>query len=182
MFERWDSSRVVMFAVGADSNQLSEFIDVFGWRSVGLIDPLSSVYSSWRVPQPLAPYPQDYILDQQGRVAYWSDQYDAQEVIATIERLLATGVEEALVGPGKRRLPGLDVFPNPSTSRVMLLPSGLAEAGVVEVCDRTGRVVGLVPVSADLPVAWDPDLAAGAYFFRLRGPGCKAVTPVVFLR
>ena len=63
-------------------------------RFVGLIDPTSSLYGSWRVPQPLAPYPQDYIIDQQGVVRYWSDQFDPQAVMATIDRLLATGVRE----------------------------------------------------------------------------------------
>ena len=93
MFERWDTSQVVMFAIGSALNQLSEFIDVFGMRFVGLIDQ-SGVYQDYRVPNPEAPYPQDYIVDQDGIVRYWSDQYDAQAVIQTVDRLLATGVAE----------------------------------------------------------------------------------------
>ncbi|MBN2537465.1 hypothetical protein JXB37_04210 [candidate division WOR-3 bacterium] len=85
---------MTIFAVGANINQLSEFIDVFKMRYVGLIDPTSSLYGSWRVPQPEAPYPQDYVIDQQGVVRYWSDQFDPQAVMATIDRLLATGVRE----------------------------------------------------------------------------------------
>jgi hypothetical protein len=85
---------VAILAIGADVTQLSEFRDVFGMRFLGLIDPSSSVYNAWRVPNPTAPYPQDYIIDQQGRVAYWNDQYDPQEVIATIDRLLNSGVGE----------------------------------------------------------------------------------------
>jgi hypothetical protein len=84
-----------VLAIGADANELSEFREVFGMRFLGLIDPSSGVYNSWRVPDPTAPYPQDYIIDQQGRVAYWNDQYDPQAVIATIDRLLGSGAEEA---------------------------------------------------------------------------------------
>lgn len=47
------------------------------------------VYSKYRVPNPEAPYPQDYIIDKQGRVRYWEGEYDAQKCIETIEELLA---------------------------------------------------------------------------------------------
>jgi hypothetical protein len=181
MFDRYDTSQVVMFAIGSALNQLSEFIDVFGWRSVGLIDPSSSVYNSWRVPKPQAPYPQDYIVDQDGIIRYWSDQYDAQEVIRTIERLLATGVEEPKAGLGRRQL-GLEVWPNPAARRISLLPAGLSGPGLVEVCDRAGRVVDRVPVDGGTTVMWDPDLPTGTYFFRLRGPAGEAATVSVLLR
>ncbi|MBM3313890.1 redoxin domain-containing protein, partial [candidate division WOR-3 bacterium] len=81
IYERYDTSRVAVLAIGADSAQLSEFRDVFGMRCLGLTDPSSSVYNAWRVPNPTAPYPQDYIIDQQGRVAHWDDQFDPQEVM-----------------------------------------------------------------------------------------------------
>lgn len=181
MFERWDNSQVVMFAVGANINQLSEFIDVFGWRPVGLIDPSSSLYNSWRVPQPLAPYPQDYVIDQEGIVRYWSDQYDAQAVIETVDRLLATGVEEPKAAPSPRP-PGLEVSPSPAGRRVSLVPAGLTGPGLVEVCDRTGRVVGRVPVEGGVVTTWSPELPAGTYFFRLRGFAGEAVTASVLLR
>ena len=69
-----------IFAIGENISQLSEFRDVFGMRYVGLVDG-SGVYQEYRVPNPQAPYPQDHVIDQQGVVRYWSDQFDPQEVI-----------------------------------------------------------------------------------------------------
>ena len=71
-------------------SQLAEFQEVFGMRFVGLSDD-AGVYTSWRVPNPTAPYPQDYVIDQEGYVRYWSDRYDPQEVMRVIDRLLASG-------------------------------------------------------------------------------------------
>ncbi len=74
-------------------NQLQEFIQVFGQRFVGLVDNVS-LYNTYRVPNPEAPYPQDYIIDQNGYVRYWSDEYDPQEIIKTIDGLLNTNFQE----------------------------------------------------------------------------------------
>ncbi|UCG43525.1 MAG: hypothetical protein JSU73_02605 [candidate division WOR-3 bacterium] len=183
MFERWDSSQVVMFAVGADSHQLSEFTDVFGWRSVGLIDPSSSLYSSWRVPQPLAPYPQDYIVDQDGVVRYWSDQYDAQAVIQTVDRLLATGVGERAGGPDQMQRLRLTLSPNPAAGAVRLQALGLAGGGgTVEVLDVSGAVLDRFEVGTENPFTWRPEAPAGVYYFRLVSGDDEVATPSVLVR
>ena len=67
---------------------LLEFVNVFGNRFPGLHDPGSQLYNIYRVPNPEAPYPQDYIIDQEGRIAYWSDEYDPKEIIRVIDGLL----------------------------------------------------------------------------------------------
>lgn len=46
------------------------------------------------MPVPEAPYPQDYIIDQNGIVRYWSDEYDPQKIIKTIDDLLNTNLQE----------------------------------------------------------------------------------------
>jgi hypothetical protein len=114
---------VVIFEVGATPDQLYEFIDVFGQRFLGLIDPGSSVYFSYRVPNPGAPYPQDYIIDQDGNIAYWSDEYDPQRIISIIDGLLETGIEE-----GEAPEPGvsleLSLAPNPASEMVTITAGG----------------------------------------------------------
>ena len=75
-------------------NQLQEFIQVFGQRFIGLVDNIS-LYNTYRVPNPEAPYPQDYIIDQNGIVRYWSDEFDPQEIIKTIDGLLNTNRKES---------------------------------------------------------------------------------------
>lgn len=146
-----------MLAIGADVTQLSEFRDVFGMRFLGLIDPSSSVYGAWRVPDPTAPYPQDYVLDQQGRVAYWNDQFDPQEVMAVIDRLLASGTEE-MRNPGAKN--GVVTF----VRRVLRLP---ADGGCLRpvLLDIAGReAMALRPGPNDVR-----RLAPGVYF--LHGAG-----------
>ena len=68
--------------------ELQEFVNIFGNRFPGLHDPGSQLYNIYRVPNPEAPYPQDYIIDQEGRIAYWLDEYDPQEIIRIIDNLL----------------------------------------------------------------------------------------------
>ena len=122
-------------AIGADINQLSEFRDVFGMRYVGPVDSGSAVYTTHHVPNPTAPYPQDYIIDQQGVVRYWSDQFDPKEVIATIDRLLATGVGECSTLHASRIMP--DVGQNPAKGPVRLgagTHSRASDKAVVSLC------------------------------------------------
>jgi len=108
---------VRIFAIGENSSQLSEFRDVFGMRFVGLVDS-SGVYQAYRVPNPQAPYPQDYVIDQQGIVRYWSDQFDPQVVIRVIDRLLGPGVETS--GEWRMASSELAVSPNPSRGSVRI--------------------------------------------------------------
>jgi len=144
-------------------------------RFVGLIDN-ASVYQTWRVPNPTAPYPQDYVVDQQGVVRYWSDQFDPQAVIGTIDRLLTSGSSEALPAP---RPPAPAVMPNPA--RAGFVTVGLDGPARLELTDASGRV--LQPVSHRLPYGLVLDLrglAPGVYFLRA-GTGMREVGKFVLL-
>ena len=86
---------------------LDQFRDVYGMRPVGLEDNMSSVYGAYRVPDPEAPYPQDYVIDQNGIVRYWSWESDPQEVMRVIDRLLGqAGVPEHSTDPLQALQPG----------------------------------------------------------------------------
>jgi hypothetical protein len=177
---------VRIFAIGENISQMSEFRDVFGMRYVGLVDS-SGVYQAYRVPNPQAPYPQDYVIDQQGAVRYWSDQFDPQEVIRVIDRLLGSGVEES--SEWRMASGGLAVSPNPFHSRTTISlrltidgPRGIA------VFDAAGRLVRTL-ADARFPrlssLSWDGTdesgryLPAGVYYARSRD--ARAV-PVLLLR
>ena len=135
-------------------------------RFVGLIDN-AGIYSSWRVPNPEAPYPQDYVIDRDGIVRYWADQFDLQAVMAVIDRLLATGIEEPPAGPAPRRL-YLRLSPNPGRSALRVTTGGFGpDAACMEVCDGQA-------------CAWNSTLPAGSYVLRLRaGPRTTAARAVV---
>jgi len=119
---------------------LTEFIEVFGQRFVGLIDD-QNVYTTYRVPYPEAPYPQDYIIDQQGIVRYWSDEYDPQEIMRVIDGLLATHVEERLEETSERSELSAVISPNPSRGTFTLFVKGLTGFTSIKVYDTLGRCV-----------------------------------------
>lgn len=94
IYQRCLGRNVLIFEIGSSLSELQTFINVFGCRFPGLYDQGNIVYQNYRVPHPEAPYPQDYIIDQEGNVAYWSDEYDPCEIIRVIDRLIGgTGVE-----------------------------------------------------------------------------------------
>ena len=180
-----------IFAIGENINQVSEFRDVFGMRSVGLVDS-SGVYQAYRVPNPQAPYPQDYVIDQQGIVRYWSDQFDPQEVIRVIDRLLSSGVEAN--GEWRMASSGLTVSPNPFRGSVHIsLDCSLGRStflSSVQIFDAQGRLVRSLPippsiVTRSLSLSWDGaddagrHLPAGVYYVSSRG---EQATPVLLLR
>jgi hypothetical protein len=139
---------------------MSEFRDVFGMRYVGLVDS-SGVYTTYRVPNPQAPYPQDYIIDQQGIVQYWADQFDPQEVIRVIDRLLSSGVEAS--GEWRMASSELAVSPNPFRGSVHIsLGRSLRRALSWDGTDDTGR-----------------RLPAGVYYLRCLA---ERAMPVLLLR
>ena len=56
-------------------------------RYTGLIDN-GGTYAAYRVPDPEAPYPQDYIIDKQGKIRFFETEYDPQECIKVIKQSL----------------------------------------------------------------------------------------------
>ena len=180
-----------IFAIGGNSTELGEFRDVFGMRYVGLVDS-SGVYQVYRVPNPQAPYPQDYVIDQQGVVQYWADQFDPQAVVRVIDRLLGSGVEAS--GEWRMASSGLTVSPNPSRGSVRILldrsPGRSLSLSPMHIFDAQGRLVRSLPippsiVTRSLSLSWDGaddagrHLPAGVYYVSSRG---EQATPVLLLR
>jgi hypothetical protein len=161
---------------------LEEFRDTYGMRFVGLADPGSGVYQDYRVPDPEAPYPQDFVIDQDGIVRYWSWEYDPQEVIAAINGLLgATGITapDGAESPGERRLGlRLSATPNPFRSATEIqfrLPDQASiHLAVYDVIGRRVRTLAAGPRAAGPhTVGWGGrdasglPLATGIYFIEL---------------
>jgi hypothetical protein len=160
-------------------------------RFVGLVDT-AGVYQTYRVPNPQAPYPQDYVIDQQGIVRYWSDEFDPQEVIRVIDRLLSSGVEAS--DEWRMASGGLTVSPNPFRGSVRISLSHSFDrshsCSPVRVYDAQGRLVRSLPipsplVSRPLSLSWDGTDDAGrrqpAGVYYVRDRAARAV-PVLLLR
>ncbi|HIE05951.1 MAG TPA: T9SS type A sorting domain-containing protein [bacterium (Candidatus Stahlbacteria)] len=168
MYARYDTSDVVIFEIGSDGGQLQEFIQVFGQRFLGLIDPGSSVYYNYRVPNPEAPYPQDYIIDQNGYVRYWSDEYDPQRIIRIIDRLLGPEVEEDDPYQAGRDRPNLEVIENPNRGLIHLVATGFSGKAVIEIYDASGRLINARTIDRPMSIILKQDLPSGAYYLLLR--------------
>ena len=178
IFARYDTSQVVIFEISSSAAELNEFIQVFGQRFVGLVDN-QGVYGTYRVPNPEAPYPQDYVIDQQGIVRYWSDEYDPQEIIRIIDGLLATSVEGQGRGAIVQPLLQLLVTPNPSLGSVSIDARGLVEHARVKIYDTLGRCIRAREISVLGNLKIDFNLSAGEYFITLESAGqvvTKAIT------
>ena len=68
-------------------SDLTGLKDIYGVRFTGLIDK-QAVYNKYRIPNPEAPYPQNFIIDKQGKVRFWEGEFDVQKSLDVIEELL----------------------------------------------------------------------------------------------
>jgi hypothetical protein len=172
---------VVIFEIGSTLTQLNSFILVFGQRFVGLVDPGSSLYQTYRVPNPAAPYPQDYIIDQNGIVRYWSDEYDPQRIIGIIDGLLETqGIEEGASGTAE----GLEIFlsPNPAHESVMITTGGFAGGATVRIYTVTGRLVQRIELVEPAILGIETNLPAGIYLVNLSTAAESVTETLVIVR
>ena len=77
----------MIFYISSNSNDLTGLRDIYGMRHTGLIDSVG-LYVDYRIPHPTAPYPQDYIIDKQGRIRFWEKEFEPKKCIEIIEELL----------------------------------------------------------------------------------------------
>lgn len=140
VFARYDTSQVVIFEISSSAAELNEFIQVFGQRFIGLVDN-QGVYGTYRVPNPEAPYPQDYIIDRQGIVRYWSDEYDPQEIMRVIDGLLATSVETQKTKIPEQSDVRLIIGPNPSRGLLHIDTKEIMRNARIRIYSMTGSCV-----------------------------------------
>ena len=156
----------MILEIGSSLAQLEEFINVFGQRFTGLVDPGSVLYQTYRVPNPAAPYPQDYVIDQNGIVRYWSDEYDPQRIIQVIDGLLeAQGTGEEQEDPVG--LLELHLSPNPAAASVTITTGGFTGGAVVRIFTITGRLVQRIDLAEPATLGIETDLPAGVYLVNL---------------
>jgi hypothetical protein len=129
------------------------------------------VYSLYRVPNPEAPYPQDYIIDQQGIVRYWSDEYDPQEIMNVIDGLLMTSVEECETGKPEQSGTRIRIVPNPTSSAFTIKAQGIEGNARITVYDRMGRSVYRESIADAQNATLDLELPSGEYFVSVEADG-----------
>ncbi len=126
----------------------------------------------------ISPFPLDYVIDQNGNVAYYRTEYDPEAMIAVIDELLAIGtpVEDVPVPVSNLRL---DAAPNPFNPLTVVSFDLPAAASVtLDLHDARGmrvkrllaesRAAGSHDLSFDGRDDAGRELAAGVYLLRLR--------------
>jgi len=156
----------------------------------------SSIYSQYRQSGGTSPYPLDYIIDQQGNVAYSSTEYDPEAMIAVIDTLLNQTTPAP--DPGDQLpaniAPSLAALPNPFNPRTNLRFE-LTQPGPVTITihDSRGRRVrsltsGQHFSTGTFNLPWDgtrddgSSVAAGAYLVHLVATQGKTTTKVTLLK
>ena len=166
---------------GPDAPEVLEvFVDAFQISFPILLDD-HLVHAQYRQPGPQSPFPLDYVIDQEGRVAYHATEYRPEAMIAVIEDLLSIGTSVVETPAGADL--ALSVAPNPFNPRTRIAFELAQPARVsLEVMDARGR--RLRTLLADEPhgvgrhaVAFDGrddggrSLPTGIYLLRLQIPG-----------
>lgn len=85
---RYDPSEIVVLLLAPSMEEAEELREVYHASYPCLADSGSAVYWEWRIPDAFGPYPQDYLVDPSGNVAYWANEYRPQEIIDRIDRML----------------------------------------------------------------------------------------------
>lgn len=195
IYARYDTSQVAILGIAYTQAMLAEFRDVFGMRFLGLEDRVSSVYTMYGVPDAHAPYPRDFVIDQGGIVRYWSPEYDPQEVMTTIDGLLAgTGVDDGTLASQQRAVislappsqnpfrPGTDLRYAVSERIPVTLNIYSVAGGLVRTLVRGTSYPGEHVVTWDGRDDGGMRVASGVYFARLEAGERTAARKMVLLR
>lgn len=130
---------VVIYKITPAMSQAEKLQDAFGMRFTGLADPGDVVRMMYRLPDSEMLYPHDILVDRQGRIAYWTPEYEPQLLLSVLEEL---ALPPASVD-SESRTSGVPwaAFPNPFHESVRLeLPAGSLSTGAMLGPDRESRV------------------------------------------
>ncbi len=160
--------------------------------SFPILPGATTAYNLYRQPGATSPYPLDYVIDQEGRVAYFNTEYDPEAMVAVIDHLLAN---PAPVDDTPQLQPlRVSSHPNPFNPRTMITFS-LPRAGLVslDIHDPRGRLVRRLLVNesyaaGDGSVLWDGTndngqaMPTGLYLVRVRTGGRSTTGKVTLVR
>ncbi len=89
MHDRYAEEDFIAFNLALSAADLVSLREIYRVRAVGLVDAYPNQYGVYRVPNPEAPYPQDWIIDKQGLIQYWEKEFDLKKCLDVIDELSA---------------------------------------------------------------------------------------------
>ncbi len=144
------------------------------------------VYQAYRQVRVVSPYPLDYVIDRDGRVAYIGTEYDPAALVAVVDSLLAR------TAPVPRPAPGGPALRQGAGTSLRLTLAAPAEVGL-DLFDARGRRVRRLLAGESLAAGvhaldWDGRdaagrrLPAGVYLARALAGGRAAVAKLFLVR
>ena len=160
-----------------------------------LLDQIGTVYLAYRLPFCLSPFPQDYIIDQNGLIAYEACEFFPDSMASVIDSLLAQGAsvgdEDFMTDVKGPRIEFIQPNPIATGGRIIYVLPEDARARV-DVVDVSGRRVRTLMSAwqrgGPQTVVWDGRDAAGrlvpagSYFVRVASRGRVASGRVSVVR
>ena len=174
--QRYESDSLVIF--GINNNEKLELVEIFtaafGITFPVLLDSAFLVVSAYNQFGGTSPFPLDYIIDQQMKVAYHNTDYDPRRMIEIINNLLnIINVEEYVTStPFSYQLNQNYPNPfNPVTTITYVLPS--ASKVLLTIYNLRGqeiaRLVDGIQLTGLHRIMWDASgVASGIYFYRIQ--------------
>ena len=178
-----------MGITAVSQNQINQFVEENGITYPILQDEQSSggsgpagfggeTYDDYYIPNQGSPYPRDFIVDQDGILAYANNEIDTEYMIYIIEDLLA---EESLQTDDLKIIPDqiiiYPVYPNPfnpvTTIRFDIPNVEMLSEASLHVFDLNGRMVETLVEGVKEPgiheIQWNAGHnTSGIYFARLK--------------
>jgi len=151
MHDRYGAEDFVAFNLASSASDLVSLREIYRVRAIGLADPYPNQYGIYRVPHPEAPYPQDTIVDKQGRIRYWEKEFDLKKCLEIMDEAAAhTPPVTAAIVPDTT-----SVSPGQPLGYSVTLVNHTAEAqsfdaSIVAVLSDSIRVVMRGPIPVDL--------------------------------
>jgi hypothetical protein len=173
------------------AEDLEVFLNAFQVTFPILLDA-GSTKNIYRQSGAISPYPLDYVIDQQGRVAYFSTEYHPEEMIAVIEGLLAvpTGQPDTPAMENIRLRAAPNPF-NPTTQISFILNK--EQPVSLNIMDQRGHLVRTLVASeifasGENTVPWDGrdsqgrSLSSGLYIARIQTLDGSAVAKLTLVQ
>jgi len=176
---------------GQDSTlDLQAFLDAFQMTFPILLNA-GNTYGAYHQSGGTSPYPLDYVIDQEGRVAYFSTEYDPEAMIAVIDGLLGHTSSQPDIPRSRLQI---QAAPNPFNPQTEILFVLNREQPVsLDILDARGSRIRTL-LSSELRnegqnrVSWNGrdnhgrELSSGLYLARIRTLEQTAVTKLTLVR